>query len=65
MISNHPGMGGELPEFNSISRLPPDVARETMYRTSSYIMVAYLNIELLVCTIGIVSKMGTDILYPE
>ena len=26
-ITNPPGMGGRLPEFNSISCLPPDVAR--------------------------------------
>ena len=27
-VANPPGMGGRLPEFNSISRLPPDAARE-------------------------------------
>ena len=27
-VANPPGMGGRIPEFNSISRLPPDVARE-------------------------------------
>ena len=27
-VANPPGMGGRLLEFNSISRLPSDVARE-------------------------------------
>jgi len=27
-VANAPGMSGRLPEFNKISRLPPDVVRE-------------------------------------
>jgi hypothetical protein len=27
-VANHSGLGGRLPEFYSIARLPPDVARE-------------------------------------
>ena len=53
-VANPPGMGGRLPEFNSISRLPPDVAREIiispgMHRTWCYIiqLVADLNIEIV------------------
>ena len=68
MVANPSGMGGRLPEFNSISRLPPDFAREiiisrnapnfVLYRP---LMVEYRNIEML-DYIGIVNKMGYDTL---
>ena len=38
---NPPGMGGRLPEFNSISRLPPDVAREMIISQNAPNFVFY------------------------
>ena len=47
-VANPPGMGGRLPEFNSISRLPLVIARKSLISRNapklvlySYIMVAY------------------------
>ena len=44
-VANPPGMGGRLAEFNSISRLPPDVAREMIISRNApnlvFIMIAY------------------------
>ena len=36
-----PGMGGRLSEFNSISRLPPDVAREIIISRNAPDLVLY------------------------
>ena len=40
-VANPPGMGGRLPEFNSISRLPPDVAREMIISRNAPSFVLY------------------------
>ena len=42
-IANPPGMGERFPEFNSISRLPPDVARETIISRNTPNLVLHNN----------------------
>ena len=42
-VANPPGMGGRLPKFNSISRLPPDVAREMIISRNAPNLVVYNN----------------------
>ena len=63
-VANPTGMGGRLPEFNSISRLPPDVAREIMISRNAPNLVSYngsVLIIILKCrSIRIVNKMGYD-----
>ena len=40
-VANPPGMGGRLPEFNSISRLPPGVAQEMIISQNAPNLVLY------------------------
>jgi hypothetical protein len=61
-VANPPGMGGRLPKFNSISRLPPDVAREIIISRNALDLVLYNGSILNYRTIGIVKKMGLDTL---
>ena len=40
-VANPPGMGGRIPEFHSISRLPPNVAREIVISQNALILMLY------------------------
>jgi len=40
-VDNPTGMGGRLPEFKSISRLPPNVAREMVISRNELNLVLY------------------------
>ena len=47
-VANPFGMGGRLPEFKSISRLPPDVAREMIIsRNAPNLVLFWWHIEML------------------
>ena len=66
-ITNPPGMGRTLPEFNLISRIPPDVAREIIIislNAPNWVLYRLMvDIEILKCsTTGIVNKIGFDTL---
>ena len=41
LVANPPGMGERLPQFNPISRLPPDVAREMIISRNASNLVLY------------------------
>ena len=45
-VANPPEMGGRLPEFNSISRLPPEFAREMLISRNAPNLVLYNGIIL-------------------
>ena len=71
-VANPSGMGGRLPEFISISRLPPDAAREMLIsrpgdanlpECTELGVISWQHLELLKrWNIGIVNKMVYDTL---
>ena len=52
-VVNPPGMSGRLPEFNSIFRLPPDVAREIINSRNASNLVSFNGSVLKYCNAGL------------